>query len=547
MIGPMAFEGSAFENVVGDLSARFVGIEPARFDEELDQTLRVVVEWFGTDRASFMEFSPDMTTLVNAHTWTKRSGVESNPPRMVWQSFPWYFRQLQRGRDVVFSNLSAELPAVADDEREYAAAVGMRAIMTLPLAIAGRIQCVISTGDFTQPREWTPVDVNRLRIIGEILANAFDRKRRDAELMAHLDEIRALRDRLEAENVSLREEVQSRHDFDEIVGQSLAIRQVLARVSQVAPTDAAVLLLGETGTGKELIARALHQRSPRSGRAFVRVNCAAIPSTLIESELFGHEKGAFTGAVAGRAGRFEAAHGGSLFLDEIGELGFDVQAKLLRVLQDGTFERVGSSRTIRTDVRIIAATNRDLQRGIAEGRFREDLYYRLNVFPIELPPLRERREDIPLLVWSMINRRQGELGRHIEEIPGRVMRALESYDWPGNVRELENVIERALILSRGATLRVEDFARGVTVPRVSAPAPSAPPLRTLDEVDREHVRLVLERCGWRVNGEGNAAEVLGLHPNTLRFRMKKLGIARPRLTAPAGGLVPAALDTLPPH
>ena len=547
MIGPMAFEGSAFENVVGDLSARFVGIEPARFDEELDQTLRVVVEWFGTDRASFMEFSPDMTTLVNAHTWTKRSGVESSPPRMVWQSFPWYFRQLQRGRDVVFSNLSAELPAVADDEREYAAAVGMRAIMTLPLAIAGRIQCVISTGDFTQPREWTPVDVNRLRIIGEILANAFDRKRRDAELMAHLDEIRALRDRLEAENVSLREEVQSRHDFDEIVGQSLAIRQVLARVSQVAPTDAAVLLLGETGTGKELIARALHQRSPRSGRAFVRVNCAAIPSTLIESELFGHEKGAFTGAVAGRAGRFEAAHGGSLFLDEIGELGFDVQAKLLRVLQDGTFERVGSSRTIRTDVRIIAATNRDLQRGIAEGRFREDLYYRLNVFPIELPPLRERREDIPLLVWSMINRRQGELGRHIEEIPGRVMRALESYDWPGNVRELENVIERALILSRGATLRVEDFARGVTVPRVSAPAPSPSPLRTLDEVDREHVRLVLERCGWRVNGEGNAAEVLGLHPNTLRFRMKKLGIARPRLTAPAGGLVPAALDTLPPH
>ena len=547
MIGPMAFEGSAFENVVGDLSARFVGIEPARFDEELDQTLRVVVEWFGTDRASFMEFSPDMTTLVNAHTWTKRSGVESNPPRMVWQSFPWYFRQLQRGRDVVFSNLSAELPAVADDEREYAAAVGMRAIMTLPLAIAGRIQCVISTGDFTQPREWTPVDVNRLRIIGEILANAFDRKRRDAELMTHLDEIRALRDRLEAENVSLREEVQSRHDFDEIVGQSLAIRQVLARVSQVAPTDAAVLLLGETGTGKELIARALHQRSPRSGRAFVRVNCAAIPSTLIESELFGHEKGAFTGAVAGRAGRFEAAHGGSLFLDEIGELGFDVQAKLLRVLQDGTFERVGSSRTIRTDVRIIAATNRDLQRGIAEGRFREDLYYRLNVFPIELPPLRERREDIPLLVWSMINRRQGELGRHIEEIPGRVMRALESYDWPGNVRELENVIERALILSRGATLRVEDFARGVTVPRVSAPAPSPSPLRTLDEVDREHVRLVLERCGWRVNGEGNAAEVLGLHPNTLRFRMKKLGIARPRLTAPAGGLEPAALDTLPPH
>jgi len=453
---------------------------------------------------------------------------------MVWQSFPWYFQQLQRGHDVVVGNLAAELPAQAAAEREYAARVGMRAIMTLPLAVAGRIQCVISTGDFTRPREWTPIDVNRLRIIGEILASAYDRKRRDAELMTHVEEIRALRDRLQAENVSLREEVQSRHDFDEIVGQSLTIRQVLARVSQVAPTDAAVLLLGETGTGKELLARALHQRSARSGHAFVRVNCAAIPATLIESELFGHEKGAFTGAITTRAGRFEVANGGSLFLDEIGELGIDVQAKLLRVLQDGTFERVGSTRTIRADVRIIAATNRDLERAMAEGRFREDLFYRLNVFPIQLPPLRERREDIPLLVWSVINRRQGELGRHIDEVPRRAMRALESYDWPGNVRELENVIERALILSTGSTLNVEDLA-APGAPRAASADGASVPLQRLDEVERAHIRGVLERCGWRVNGEGNAADVLGLHPNTLRFRMKKLGIARPRLTPPADG------------
>jgi transcriptional regulator with GAF, ATPase, and Fis domain len=527
---------SAFENVIGDLSARFVGIEPARFDGEIGQTLRAVVEWFDTDRASFMEFSPDLATLVNAHSWTKRSGVETSPPRMVWQSFPWYFHQLQRGRDVVFGNLAAELPEAAHAERDYAARVGMRAIMTLPLAIAGRVQCVISTGDFAQPREWTPIDVNRLRIIGDILANAFDRKRRDAEVIAHLEEIRALRDRLQEENVSLREEVQSRHDFDEIVGQSLAIRQVLARVSQVAPTDAAVLLLGETGTGKELLARALHERSPRSGRAFVRVNSAAIPATLIESELFGHEKGAFTGAVATRAGRFEAAHGGSLFLDEIGELGVEVQAKLLRVLQDGTFERVGSTRTTRADVRIIAATNRNLDRGMAEGWFREDLYYRLNVFPIRLPPLRERREDIPLLVWSIINRRQDEVRRHIDEVPARDMRALQSYDWPGNVRELENVIERALILSTGPTLRVEEFAGGASIPRAADQSILSSPPRTLDAVDREHIRAVLERCGWRVNGEGNAAAVLGLHPNTLRSRMKKLGVARPRLAWPEGGL-----------
>jgi transcriptional regulator with GAF, ATPase, and Fis domain len=527
---------SAFENMIGDLSARFVGIEPSRFDEEIGESLRAVVDWFGTDRASFMEFSPDQTTLVIAHSWAKRSGVESNPPRMIWQHFPWYFQQLQRGLDIVVSNLPSELPALASAERNYAARVGMRAIITLPLAVGGRIQCVISTGDFTQPREWTPIDVNRLRIIGEVLAGAYDRKRRDSQLMAHLEEIRALRDRLEEENVSLREEVKSTHDFDEIVGQSRAIRLVLARVSQVAPTDAAVLLLGETGTGKELLARALHQRSARSGRAFVRVNCAAIPPTLIESELFGHEKGAFTGAFASRAGRFEAADGGTLFLDEIGELGAELQAKLLRVLQDGSFERVGSTRTLRSDVRVIAATNRDLERAMAEGRFREDLFYRLNVFPILLPPLRDRREDIPLLVWSMINRRQGELGRRIDEVPKRAMRALLAYDWPGNVRELENVIERALILSTGSTLHVEDPRRGLVVPRAGAPPPSPTSSLRLDDVEREHIRGVLERCGWRVNGTGNAAEVLGLHPNTLRFRMKKLGIARPRLTDAAAGL-----------
>ncbi len=535
----MSSVGSAFENVTGDLSAKFVGIEPARFDQEVDLSLRAVVEWFGTDRASFQEFSPDLTTLSTASSWTRTPSVETAPPRTLWQHFPWYFQQLQQGHDVVLGNLPGDLPAQAVAEREYAAQVGMRAIMTLPLAVGGRIQCGISTGDFSRPRAWTPIDVNRLRIIGEILANAYDRKRRDQELLAHLEEIQALRDRLQAENVSLREEVQARHDFDEIVGQSLPIRRALARVAQVAPTSAAVLLLGETGTGKELVARAIHQRSPRSGRAFVRVNCAAIPATLIESELFGHEKGAFTGAVAARAGRFEAAHGGTLFLDEVGELGVDLQAKLLRVLQDGTFNRLGSTRTQQVDVRVIAATNRDLERSMAEGLFREDLYYRLSVFPIRLPPLRERREDIPLLVWSIVNRRQADLGRHVEDIPRREMRALEQYDWPGNVRELENVVERAMILSAGPTLHIEDPAFAAGVPRPPAAHQPAAAPRRLDDVERDHIRSILERCGWRVNGPGNAAEVLGLHPNTLRFRMKKLGVSRPRLTPPPGPVTEA--------
>ena len=516
---------SAFENVVGDLSARFVGIEPGRFDEEVTGCLRAVVEWFGTDRASFLEFSTDLSALTTTHAWAKTPEVEASPPLAIWRDFPWFFEQLQHGREIVLANLGADLPAQAVAERAYAARLGMRAIITLPLAVGGKIQCVISTGDFTRPREWTPIDVNRLRIIGEILASAYDRKRRDVGLLAHVEEINALRDRLQEENISLREEVRSTHDFDEIVGQSRAIRLVLARVSQVAPTDAAVLLLGETGTGKELLARAIHQRSARSARAFIRINCAAIPSTLIESELFGHEKGAFTGAVATRAGRFEVAHGGSLFLDEIGELDVDLQAKLLRVLQDGTFERVGSVRTLHSDVRVIAATNRDLERAMTEGRFREDLYYRLSVFPIMLPPLRARREDIPLLVWSVISRRQRDLGREITDVPKRVMQSLSAYDWPGNVRELENVIERALILSTGSTLHVEDLAGGAAPAAAQGGSPFS--LRPLDDVERDHIRGVLERCGWRVNGNGNAADVLGLHPNTLRFRMKRLGITRP--------------------
>jgi transcriptional regulator with GAF, ATPase, and Fis domain len=258
------------------------------------------------------------------------------------------------------------------------------------------------------------------------------------------------------------------------------------------------------------------------------VNCAALPPTLIESELFGHEKGAFTGAVAAKIGRFELADGGTLFLDEIGELPLDLQPKLLRVLQAGEFERVGGSRTHRVDVRIIAATNRDLARAIAEGRFREDLYYRLSAFPIAVPPLRDRREDIPLLVWAIIERRQATLGRRIERVPQRVMDALARRAWPGNVRELENVIERALILSTGPTLALEEFFSA------SGGGSARPGADRLEHVEREHIRQVLERCQWRINGPGHAAELLGLHPNTLRSRMAKLGIRRPARPAAPG-------------
>ncbi len=294
-------------------------------------------------------------------------------------------------------------------------------------------------------------------------------------------------------------------------------------MEQVAPTGAAVLLTGETGTGKELVARAIHRRSAREQRPFVAVNCAALPGPLIESELFGYERGAFTGALQRRLGRFEVASGGTIFLDEIGDIPGDIQGRLLRVLQEGTFERLGSSHTIRTDVRVIAATNRDLEAAVAEGRWRADLYYRLKVFPIEVPPLRERRGDIPLLVWYFVTRKRATLGRAVTRIPDRTMTALERYDWPGNVRELENVIERALILSPGDTLVVDERTFSIA----ARARPESGTWR-LEDVERAHILKVLGDCDWRISGRGNAAERLGMNRSTLRSRMEKLAIERPR-------------------
>jgi transcriptional regulator with GAF, ATPase, and Fis domain len=319
-----------------------------------------------------------------------------------------------------------------------------------------------------------------------------------------------------AEAVSLWEESGVKHNSGEIVGQSAAIRKVLVQVEQVAPTGATVLLQGETGTGKELLARALHARSPRHARPLVALNCAALPATLVESELFGREKGAYTGALTRQAGRFEQADGSTLFLDEVGELPPETQAKLLRVLQDGRFERLGGGATLRADVRVIAASNRDLERAVRESKFRSDLYYRLNVFPIRLPPLRERREDIPLLVWAFVKELASAMGKTIESISRAVMEALQRYDWPGNARELHNVIERALIVCSGPVLHAE-------VPQTRG---SAAEDLTLAAVERRHIRSVLARTGWRVSGRHGAAAILGLKPTTLESRMAKLGIQR---------------------
>ena len=335
------------------------------------------------------------------------------------------------------------------------------------------------------------------------------------------EEITRLKEQLARENVYLAEELKANQDFGIVVGRSQAFEQVLTLARQAAPTGATVMVTGETGTGKEVLARAIHERSLRRDQAFVRLNCAALPAGLIESELFGHERGAFTGAEHQRVGRFELADGGTLFLDEIGEMPLEAQAKLLRVLQDGLVDRVGGANAIPVDVRVIAATNADLHRAIQQGRFRSDLYYRLNVFPIHMPPLRERPEDIPILARHFLRVHSRRLKRQCEDFDGVSMERLVQYAWPGNVRELENIVERALILCHERLLRIDPAMVHVRVP------PESGPRRTLHDEERHHILQTLTLLDWRIEGPGGAAEQLGLAPSTLRSRMRKLAIRRP--------------------
>ena len=344
----------------------------------------------------------------------------------------------------------------------------------------------------------------------------------EARLLEQLGEIERLKLQMEKENINLREELSQGLGFEKIIGSSDALNYVLFRVGQVAPTDATVLILGETGTGKGMVANAIHGLSSRKDRLMITVNCAALPANLIESELFGREKGAFTGAHARQAGRFEAADGGTIFLDEIGELPLELQSKLLRVLQDGEFERLGSARTVKVDVRVIASTSRDLREEVRAGRFREDLFYRLNVFPVTLPPLRKRTEDVPELVRFFVDKYSRKIGRRIEDIPKSAMKALERYIWPGNVRELEHVIERAVITTSGTVLKLADQLEPLREVKEAETT-----LKDLAAMERDHIERVLKETGWRIEGPKGAASILNLHPSTLRFRIKKLGIKRP--------------------
>jgi transcriptional regulator with GAF, ATPase, and Fis domain len=388
---------------------------------------------------------------------------------------------------------------------------------------------------------WRTFEASMIRCNGDkilaIVRDISERKEAEVSLKKALDEVQRLKDRLHQENIYLQEEIRVASNFDQIIGRSEPLRKVLRQTEQVAPLDTTVIILGETGTGKELLARAIHNLSRRKSRTLVKVNCAALPGTLIESELFGYEKGAFTGADARRIGRFEIANGGTLLLDEVGELPLDVQAKLLRVLEEGEFERVGGSHPIKVDVRVIAATNRNLEDAVRKGEFRSDLYYRLNIFPITLPPLRERREDIPLLVTHLVTQLSKKLGKTIEAVPKETMARLRNYDWPGNIRELRNVIERAVIITQGSEMSLIDDLNLQTLETDphwqseshDAFVESIPRLvDTLEQNEYNLITRTLKNVHWKLEGPGGAAELLNLHPSTLRSKMRKLGIERPR-------------------
>lgn len=349
-------------------------------------------------------------------------------------------------------------------------------------------------------------------------------KQAEQKLRNAMSEIKVLKDKLEAECTYLGEEIKQIYDYSHIVGESEVLKYVLYSVETIAPTDSTVLVLGESGTGKELIARAIHHNSKRNQRPFFKVDCAALPANLIESELFGHERGAYTGAVDKRIGRFELADGATIFLDEIGELPLELQKKLLRVLQDGEYERLGSAKVMHTDVRVIAATNRNLEKDVTIGRFREDLWYRLNVLPLSIPPLRDRVDDIPLLVNWIIGKIQRRLGKHIQVIPNEVMEQLMAYSWPGNVRELENVLERAVIFSHNDTLRLVSSLKENTL--TSDPPQPNLPMKSLAEMEKEYILRALNQTYWNISGKGGAAELLGINSSTLRGRMRKHGIHR---------------------
>ncbi len=519
----LAETAKGFEGFLARLSAGLLAAPLESIGGVIDDTLRQLIEFVGVERATLAEMEPDGVSTRITHA-VSVPALPAFPTGALSADVPWIWRQVIRERKPLVISRVADLPPAAMADAEVLRRHGVQSAAIWPIVAGDRVLGSFSFGFISREHAWPDLTLDRIAVVSEVLAGALLRREHELALRTSLAEVNALRERLAAENEYLREHAFVAEGFEDIVGESAPLRSVLFQADQVAQTDSSVLLLGETGTGKELIAKAIHFKSRRRHRRLVEVNCAALPPTLIESELFGHEKGAFTGALSRKIGRFELADRSTLFLDEVGELPLALQSKLLRVLQEGEFERVGSSVTHKADVRVIAASNRDLSAAAREGTFRADLYYRLGVFPIAVPPLRARREDIPLLVWHFLGHLSRTLGKKIDRVQAPTMQRLVEYDWPGNIRELKNVLERGVILSPGSTLFLEELDEASRTAQAAAPGVGT--ARTLEDVEREHILRALESCDWRVRGKDNAASRLGLNASTLYSRMKKLGIRR---------------------
>jgi len=516
------------QQTVAAIASEFVHMLPDRVDVKIEKALGLVCECVDADIGTLLQCKDsEGLSMKVSHEWD--AGPIAGPlfrGAILENDYPWLSAQLRQSEPVLIDNPD-NFPAEAVAERAACERFGIHSILWTPFTVAGGLQGYIGLGTINRPGSWLKGTVPQLGLMGNVLASAIEQQHTDLKLRQAYDDIKRLKNHLEAENITLREEIKTSFNENELIGKSHAIQTVLHQVQQVAGTSSTVLFLSETGTGKSLLARLLHRQSNRKDRPLVTVNCAALPAELIESELFGHEKGAFTGAISRKIGRFELADGATIFLDEIGDLPIQLQAKLLRVLQDREFERLGSSTTRTVDIRVIAATNRDLDQLIDQGKFRNDLYYRLSVFPIRLPPLREHRTDIPLLVWFFITELQGPLGKTIVKVPSSAMDALTSYDWPGNIRELRNVVERAMILSHGTTLELESAFSGYLRSDHDSYPTHESQSENLEDVERTHIVKVLEECNWKIRGKDGAAERLGLKRTTLQSRMKRLGIQRP--------------------
>ncbi|MDH3531795.1 MAG: sigma 54-interacting transcriptional regulator [Gammaproteobacteria bacterium] len=507
-----------FQALLARLSSELIRAQPDEIDQQMSAGLELIGTQYALDAISIWWFTEEQDCMRSRHRWVRVENT-NRKYQLGRTQIPWISTKLLTGECIVIDDIE-HMPVAAATDRDMLRERGTKSALIVPLHVDETLRGACAYSVFRETRGWSAATVAELRLIAENLAGAIARSRAIAE-------IKQLKEKLQDENIRLREEIRLAHGFDEVIGEDPKLKRCLAAVEKVAPTDAAVLVLGETGTGKELIARAIHDLSTRRDRPMVSVNCPALPADIIESELFGHEKGAFTGAQSLRRGRFELADGGTIFLDEIGEMPLELQSKLLRVLQTGDFERLGGTETMHVDVRLIAATNRDLQQTVQRGEFRADLYYRVGSFPIQLPPLRERKGDIPLLAEHFVHKHAKRLGKEINAISARMIRELTAYSWPGNIRELESTIERALISSPGgAVLELPG-----PIPWIVGMGPSAPGWTLGDNIDlttveRSHIVNVLERTQWKISGDDGAAAILGMPSSTLRSKMKRLGIRR---------------------